>query len=51
MNAKQWQKVERVNKCTEIFSKVATANETCENGRGQNLDQIRALRDEANSNN
>jgi hypothetical protein len=51
MNAKQRQKVERVTKRIETINKVETENETYKNGRRQNMDKIRALRDEANRNN
>ncbi len=45
MNVKQWQKVERVTKHIEMINKVETENETYKNGRRQNMDKIRALRD------
>jgi hypothetical protein len=51
MNAKQRQKIERVTKRIETINKVETENETYKNGRRQNTDKIRALRDEANCNN
>jgi hypothetical protein len=51
VNAKQRQKVERVNKRIETLNKVEAENETLKNGRRLNLDQLRASRDEASSNN
>ena len=51
MNAKQRKKAERVTKHIEMINKVETENETYKNGRGQKLDQIRALCDEENTNN
>ncbi len=51
MNPRQWQKVERATKRIETIKKLETENETHKNGRRQNLDKIRALCDEANTNN
>jgi hypothetical protein len=51
MNAKQRQKIERVNKHIEMHNKVEAENEIFKNGRQKNFDQLRASRDEANSNN
>jgi hypothetical protein len=51
MNPRQWQKVERATKRIETIKKLETENETHKNGRRQNLDKIRALCDETNTNN
>jgi hypothetical protein len=50
-NPRQWQKVERATKRIETIKKLETENETHKNGRRQNLDKIRALCDETNTNN